>query len=120
MAFKVKFADNTEIAYLFATETEEYFNGASRRTLTFEMARDAYNLEKLDTLCGTENNVATLTLINEDEGVTNIYEGYVLKLKVGVEPILVDAETNTYEDRIVLKMGKRTYIEQQLHDLGIN
>lgn len=121
MALKIIFSDpeKTEQAYLDALETEEYFNGASRRTLTFEIARSAANLEKLDVLCSTEDNVQRLELVNEEEDVTNIYEGYVLKLKVGTEQRLIDPETQTYEDRIVLKLGKRTYIEQRLHDLGL-
>ena len=123
MALKLKFADGTEQPYLTALETEEYWNGSSRRTLTFQLARDAANLETLDGLC-TEQNLAQLELTNDEMGITNVYEGYVLKLKVGVEPVLVSAETPdapaVYEDRIILKLGKRTYIEQQLHDLGVN
>ena len=121
MELKVKFADEnkTEIAYLEALETEEYYNGSSRRTLTFEMARESANIEALDVLCGEEDNVAKLELISEEQGITNIHEGYVLKLKVGVESKLIDAETQTYADRIVLKLGKRTYIEDKLHALGL-
>ena len=118
MALKIKFANKTQVAYLNAIETEEYFNGASRRTLTFDIARDAVGLDALDALC-TEDNCKKLELINEDEGVTNVYDGYVLKLKLAVEPVLVDAEKQTYEDRIKLKLGKRTYIEEQLHKLGL-
>lgn len=118
MALKIRFADATEVAYLNAVETEEYFNGASRRTLTFDIARDAVGLDALDALC-TEDNCKKLELVNEDEGITNIYEGYVLKLKLAVEPVLVDAEKQAYEDRIKLKLGKRTYIEEQLHALGL-
>ena len=123
MALKLKFVDGTEQPYLTALETEEYYTGASRRTLTFQIARNAADLETLDSLC-TEQNLAKLELANDEMGVTNIYEGYVLKLKVGVEPVLVSSETPeapaVYEDRIVLKLGKRTYIEQMLHDLGVN
>ena len=123
MALKIKFNGGEDLPYLSALETEEYWNGSSRRTLTFQLARDAANLEELDGLC-TEQNLAQLELINDEMGATNVYEGYQLKLKVGVEPVLVSAETPeapaAYEDRIVLKLGKRTYIEQQLHDLGVN
>ena len=121
MALKIIFSDinKTEQGYLNCIETEEYYNGASRRTLTFEIARNAANIETLDTLCSAEENCKKLELINEDEGITNIYEDYVLKLKIAVEPVLVDAEKQTYEDRIKLKLGKRTYIEQKLHDLGL-
>lgn len=118
MAFKIRFANKTEVAYLNAIETEEYWNGASRRTLAFDIARDAVGLDALDNLC-TEDNCTKLELINEDEDVTNIYEGYVLKLKLAVEPVLVDAEKRTYEDRIKLKLGKRTYLEEKLHKLGV-
>ena len=118
MALKIKFANKTQVAYLNAIETEEYFNGASRRTLTFDIARDAVGLDALDALC-TEGNCARIELFNEDEGITNICEGYVLKLKLAVEPVLADAEKQAYEDRVKLKLGKRTFIEEKLHALGL-
>lgn len=121
MALKIIFSDTekTEQGYLQALETEEYYNGSSRRTLTFDIARDEANIEALDILCSAEDNVARLELVNEDMGATNFYDGYVLKLKVGVEPKLIDPETQTYEDRVVLKLGKRTFIEEKLHGLGL-
>lgn len=115
MALKIRFTNKTEVAYLNAIETEEYFNGASRRTLTFDIARDAVGLDALDNLC-TEENCTKLELINEDEGITNIYEGYVLKLQLGVKRV---AEGEGYVERIGLKLGKRTFIEEQLHKLGV-
>lgn len=118
MVLKMKFMNGAEQAYLTALETEEYYNGSSRRTLTFDIAREAANLEELDALC-TEENLAKLELINEEEGISNIYDGYVLKLKLGVEQKLANPETNTYEEYVCLKLGKRTYIEEQLHKLGL-
>lgn len=121
MALKMKFANGEMQGYLMALETEEYYNGSSRRTLTFEIARDTADLERLDALC-TEENLTKLELINEEEGVSNIYDGYVLKLKVGVEPVLETAETPdtpaVYENRVILKLGKLTYIESRLKALG--
>ena len=129
MSLKIIFADKkkTGVVYQSAIETEEFFNGSSRRTLTFNIAKGAIGLDALDALC-TEDNCVKLELVNDafvDENgetstITNMYEGYVLKLKVGVESVLTDAEKQTYEDRIVLKLGKRTYIEEKLHELGIN
>ena len=118
MAKKLKFADGTEVAYLSALETEEFWGGASRRTVSFELEKNALGLETLDALC-TETNCAALQLWNEGEGVTGILEGYVLKLKLAVEPVLTNAETRTFSERIRLKLGKRTYIEEQLHALGL-
>jgi len=118
MALKIRFANGTEVPYLTAIETEEYWNGASRRTLTFDIARDAVGLDALDTLC-SEENLARLELCNAEAGITGIHEGYCLKLKLAVERVLADGEKQLYEERIVLKLGKRTYIEQQLHKLGL-
>ena len=122
MALNFKFVDGMTYEYLSVLETEEFWNGSNRRTLSFEMDRAAANIEILDSLC-TEENCATLELINTESGVTNIYDGYVLKLKVGVEPVCIQAETPdtpaVYEDRIMLKLGRRTYIEEQLHKLEV-
>ena len=127
---KIKIA-NTEFEYMNALETEEYFNGSSRRTLTITCAPDAISLDALNALL-TEDNLASVTLVNtsagtDEEGnaltVTNVYDGYVLKLSCGIRNELVQTETPdraaVYEDRLVFKLGKRTYIEEQLHKLGL-
>ena len=126
MALKVKFSNSkkTEVEYLTALETEEFFNGSARRTLTISCAEDAIGVDALHSILKTENNVATLTMSNDETGVENVYTGYVLELACGIKPELIAAETPEmpaqYENRLVFKLGKRTYIEQQLHDLGIN
>ena len=116
---KIKFANNVEQSYIEAFETEEYYNGASRRTLTFEIDPSDCDIQTLSDRC-TEANLTSIELINEEEGISNIYEGYVLKLQVGIESRLINADTNTYGDVVVLKLGKRTYIEQRLHELGLD
>ena len=125
---KIKIA-NTEIEYLSAVETEEFYNGASRRTLTLTCAPDAASLDALNALL-TEEHLASISLTNDGSGeedgaqaVTNIYDGYVLKLFCGIRNELVQAETPdsaaVYADRLVIKLGRRTYIEEQLHKLGL-
>lgn len=121
---KIKIS-NTEIPYLQAFETEEFYNGSSRRTLTLTCAADAASLDELNALL-TEENLASISLTNDDNSdapVTNIYDGYVLKLSCGIKSTLVHAETSetaaVYEDRLVFKLGKRTYVEEQLHKLGL-
>lgn len=126
--FTIKIA-NTEFEYLNALETEEFFNGSSRRTLTITCAPDAISIDALNALL-TEEHLASISLTNDGSGeeggaqeVTNIYDGYVLKLFCGIRNELVQAETPdraaVYEDRLVFKLGKRTYIEEQLHKLGL-
>ena len=125
---KIKIA-NTEIEYLSAVETEEFYNGSSRRTLTLTCAPDAASLDALNALL-TEEHLASISLTNDGSGeeggaqaVTNIYDGYVLKLFCGIRNELVQAETPdsaaVYADRLVIKLGRRTYIEEQLHKLGL-
>ena len=113
--FKIRFANGTEVPYLTAIETEEFWAGASRRTLSFGIDREAVGLDALDNLC-TEDNCKKLELINEEADITNIYDGYVLKLQLGVKRV---AEGEGYVERIGLKLGKRTFIEEQLHKLGL-
>lgn len=125
---KIKISE-TEIPYLNAFETEEFFNGASRRTLTVTCSPDAISVDALNALL-TEENLTSISLTNDGSGedgnaqaVTNIYDGYVLKLFCGIRNELVQAETPdraaVYADRLVFKLGKRTYIEEQLHKLGL-
>ena len=145
----IKFANGTNFEYINALETEEYFNGANRRTLTFECEVGVIGVNELNTLLNDEKNTAAITLtsngvpvfktnpednsvvidekgtpiVDHYESTTNIYDGYVLKLKCGIENKLNSAETPeaqaVYADRLVFKLGKRTYIEEQLKRLGL-
>lgn len=160
---KIKIAE-TEFAYLDALETEQFYNGASRRTLTVTCAADAIDLTEVNGLL-TEENLASIELTNTEatpvykteiittegtdedgnpvqiqteqtvldengqpvldhyEAITNCHEGYVLKLECGVKNLLVQPETPeaaaVYADRLVFKLGRRTYIEEALHKLGL-
>ena len=113
---------NIKMEYLDALETEEYYNGSNRRTLTITAAADAIGVDELHAAL-TEANLASITLTNDDPAVSNVYDGYVLPLSCGMQSIEVEAETSEvpakYEQRLVLKLGKRTYIEAQLHALGV-
>ena len=123
---KIKIA-NTEFEYLDALETEEFFNGSSRRTLTITCDPSVIGVDALNALL-TEANLATITMTNtevdgEVEPIVNIYDGYVLKLACGINSTLVQMETPespaVYADRLIFKVGKRTYIEEMLHQLGL-
>ena len=113
----IKFSNGTKFEYLNALETEQFYNGASRRTLTFECEVGVISIDELNELLKNERNTASIELSNGE--VTNIYDGYVLKLEVGVKPILVQAETPespaVYEDRLIFKLGRRTFVEELLH-----
>lgn len=137
---KVKIGER-EFEYLTSLETEEFYNGSSRRTLTVNCAADAIGLDELNALL-TEENLAQIVMTNtegipvygdpDEEGVAeidhydpivNYFDGYVLKLSCGITSVMAQPETPdtpaVYEEQIVFKVGKRTYIEEQLHKLGL-
>ena len=119
---------NENIQYLDAVETEEFFNGSSRRTITVTCESTAISIDKLNSLL-TEENLKSITVTNDKiansdgSSLTNIYDDYVLKLSCGIQNVLVKNDTPDsaakYEDRLIFKIGKRTYIEEQLHKLGL-
>lgn len=135
---KIIFDNGTEVTYLDAIETEEYWGGSSRRTLTFTCEPDAVSIDALNTILSDAANTETLTLcgviivketqkdgseVEKEMPVKNIYDGYTLKLAVGIDKVLVQPETPdsaaVYADRLVFKLGRPTFIEQQLAALGI-
>ena len=134
---KIIFKNGAEVTYLNAVETEEYWGGSSRRTLTFTCAPDAVSIDALNAVLSDSANLKSIELHGEfqtqeirDDGikdvkipVTNIYENYTLKLSVGIDRVLVQPESPdsaaVYADKLVFKLGRPTYLEQQMAALGI-
>ena len=114
--------DGTHFAYVEALETEEWYNGASRRTLTVTALPDAAKLDELAAKL-TEENLAAIRMTCDEPPADNLYEGYVLVLSLGLQQVQTQPETPespaVYEPRLVVKLGRRTYIEQQLARLGL-
>lgn len=113
---------DTVFEYLEAVETEQFYNGASRRTLTVTCAADVLSLNDVNNLL-TEPNLAIIGLADSETGAVTFHEGYILKLECGIKSVLVQKETPetpaVYAERLVFKLGKRTYIEEQLFRLGL-
>ncbi|MDE6259988.1 MAG: hypothetical protein K2M42_03885 [Oscillospiraceae bacterium] len=124
------FGNGAEVTYLDAIETEEFWGGSSRRTLTFTCAADAVSIDALNAILSDTANTETLALQGavvtpegKEQAVTNLYEGYTMKLSVGIDSVLVQPESPdsaaVYADRLVFKLGRPTFIEQQLAKLGL-
>ena len=124
------FGNGAEVTYLDAIETEEFWGGSSRRTLTFTCAADAVSIDALNAILSDTANTETLALQGavvtpegKEQAVTNLYEGYTMKLSVGIDSVLVQPESPdsaaVYADRLVFKLGRPTFIEQQLALLGL-
>lgn len=108
--------------YLKADEDEMFYNGAYRRYLYVECDPDAIDLTELNKLL-TEENLASIALSNSEVGVTNYHDGYTVKMECGIKQEKVQEESfdhpAVYADRLVFKLGRRTYIEEALHKLGL-
>ena len=127
---RVIFGNNAEVTYLDAIETEEFWGGSSRRTLKFTCAADAVSIDALNAILSDTANTETLALQGavvtpegKEQAVTNLYEGYTMKLSVGIDSVLVQPESPdsaaVYADRLVFTLGRPTFIEQQLAKLGL-
>lgn len=99
-----------------AIETEEYYNGANRRTLTFHMDPAKVNLEDIRQNC-VEANMKYIVLENDELEVTETYEDYVLRLDLQEVLIPKSVDSTEFVLTVILKVGKRTPYEQQLKDL---
>lgn len=120
---KIIFGNGAELEYLNALETEEFWGGSNRRTLTFTCNPSAMDVDSLNAILSNESNTQTLNLVNDELNISNIYENYTMKLKVGIDKEVAQPggpnEPTVYEDKLIFKLGQPTYIEQQLHNLGI-
>ncbi len=113
----IKFSNNKEFEYLKAIETEEYFNGSNRRTLTFEFNPKLVDISELNSIASDEENVKIITLTNKE--ITNIYEEYILRLKIEIDQ-KYDTEKITQtdlDDVLILKLGKLTPVEKALREV---
>lgn len=124
---KIKLANGTEFEYERAEETSEFYDNANRRTLTLRMKPEGLTLDAVNAAFSDAAATASLALTNYNEDgsifARNIYDHYSIKISVSCEPVAVgeDAETGAElkADRIIVKLGKLTYIEQQLAALGL-
>lgn len=113
----IKFTNGKTIEYLNAVISEEYANGASRSLITFE-CDPTTGVDEINAILSDENNVATITLTGDD-GIQSIHDGYILKLKVGLESVAQYTEDGPqYAERLVFKLGKLTYSEQKIKQIS--
>lgn len=117
---QIKFNNGKILNCLNSLEQEEYYNGSNRRTLTVDFDK-SYNFDELNKLVSDTENTKSIEVIADTW--QNVYDNYTIKLSLGVVQKLIEETTPdspaSYEERIILKLGKLTYIEAQLAALGI-
>ena len=118
---KLKLQSGFEMPYESAVEAEDFVGGTNRRTLTITAAAAAAPLNVLEQQLN-EQNLATITLENTEKAITNSLAGFVLRHEFGLKNFAAQRESElapaVYEDKIVIVLGKRTYIEAELKRQG--
>ena len=114
---KIIRANGVELTPNLVEGTPLMIQGAERDTLSFIFPGDA-DLSELDAAFSTE---ACETIYIEDGGNTYIHKGYTIRAKMEKTSLQVSNGTSesddVYEDRIIISMSQRTYIESQLASL---
>ena len=110
---KIRLVNGVELAPILATGGKRTIQGASRDTLSFIFSQDT-SLDELDRLF-TPENCETITIL--DGEAEFFYNAYVVRAELKREPILVtpatDISADVYENRVVVSMAQRTYMETQ-------
>lgn len=119
---KVMLKNGLTFEYIGAEMMDEYYNGIARRTMSIICPADAISVDKLNSEL-IENNLVSIDLVDEENETVDTYEGYVIKLECGIKYKLIVEETPdypaVYADRLVIKLGRRTYMEDMLNKLGM-
>lgn len=121
---KVKFNDNTSFHFHWCEEATQEALGYNREVIWFECypsELDGYTTNELDELLSIEDTTSYLELIDEESGEVFARHDYVLNLGISVENRLVGGiTTNPSTEKVyTIKLGKRTYLENQLKALGL-
>lgn len=120
---KVIFTNGKEVNYIEAIETSAFYENANRRMLEFKLEKDAISLSELNEILSNEENLTRLHLVNEEENAENYYDDYQIKMELSVRTIPTGEFDESGEEikaeRVIFKLGKLTYIEKKLKELGL-
>jgi hypothetical protein len=115
---KIIFANGSELHPILVTGARRQFQGASRDALTFNFSasEDMNALDKAFSSTACE----TITIVGED-GTEAIYKAYTMLVELVKKPVEVvpaSAESEAvWEDRILVTMAQRTYMETQIMNM---
>lgn len=115
---KIVLNNGTEMNPIVVSGCPRHVQGANRDTLTFVFPASE-GMEHLDGLF-TPTNCETI-VVREDNGSEFFHKGYTIraelsKQSVEVAPATEEAEA-VYEDRIMVSMSQRTYMESQIKNM---
>lgn len=109
--------NNTELTPINVIGGRKNVQGANRDTLTFVFPGDM-GMAELDSVFSAKN-CESITV--EDAAGSYIHKGYTVRGELSKATVCVSAETEdapaSYEERINVVMGQRTYTEKQIEDM---
>ena len=114
---KIILVNGTELFPISVLGGKRVIHGVNRDTLSFVFPVET-SLDELDGIF-TEANCETITIV--DEGNEYIHKAYTIRAELKREPVEItpstESEAASYENRAIVSMGQRTYIESQLTSL---
>ncbi|TQI66721.1 hypothetical protein [Clostridium sp. KNHs216] len=109
----IKFANDTELPIITAIAINTYAQGAQRRGIEIQMAKDAITFDVLDALTADSANTAQLTLIDGDKQY--VHDNYSIRAELAVKAVEITPATDTApaetEDRLCVTLAQLTYLE---------
>lgn len=103
----------TELTAITVIGSQQAYQGPSRKTLEFHFASNATTFEQLNTLFTVPGSI----LITNDTD-TYQHDNYALRVSTALREVVVTPETDTEpavtEQRYVVVMAQRTYMEARL------
>lgn len=113
----IKFADGSTCEPIIVSGEKQHIQGETRDALTFIFPAEV-GLENIDVVFSA-TACETITVIEGDREYR--YTGYTVRGTLAQEPVEVTHESAeaaaTFENRIKITMGQRTYAETQLSSL---
>lgn len=111
---KVILANGTELYPVTVTGSKRNVQGANRDVLSFVFPAET-SMDELDGIF-TAANCETITIVKGDNQY--VHNAYTVRADLKREPLEVTPATATdaavYENRVIVSMGQRTYMETQL------
>nr|DAQ35652.1 MAG TPA: hypothetical protein [Caudoviricetes sp.] len=109
----IKFANGTELPIITALAVNTYAQGAQRKAIEIQMAKDTITFDALDALTSNSANTVKLTLIDGDKQY--VHDNYSIRSELAVKAVEITPATDTApavtEDRLCVTLAQLTYIE---------
>lgn len=111
----IKFANGTELSIITAIAVNTYVQGAQRKAIEIQIAKDAIAFDALDALTVNSANTTKLTLVDGDKQY--VHDNYSIRTELAVKTVEITPATDTTpaatEDRLCVTLAQLTYIEVQ-------